>query len=302
MSCSSVILSFDVGIKNLAFCILEIEKNTENKSIPKNIIKWGIINTVPPPPPPPICQWRGFSGTLKKRKECNCEKSACFTKNDINFCKKHTEKTKIINAKDFSGIKKKTIENLKFFCETKKIISDFSKKKAELVEDIEKQIKTDFFIPITAIKNKTATEIDLISIGREMTRQLNLILLSDKEDEEPLINKITHIYIENQISTLAVRMKTIQGMITEYFIMRENKENPFCIKYISSSVKLKQEQTRTGQNNTTYTERKKMGIELCKKLLEESNHEEVNKWSDFFKNYGVKKDDLADSFLQGIYG
>lgn len=306
MSNSSVILSYDIGIKNLGYCLLEIEKDENNKPILKQIIKWGIINTVSPPPPPPSCEWSGFTISSKKtgsiRTKCNCDKQACFIKNNINYCKKHTDKTCIINAIDFSKIKKKNINDLRIFCETKKITTDFSLKKAELVENIEKQIKNDFYIPITAIKNKTASEIDLISIGREMTRQLDLLLLSYKENEEPLLNKITHIYIENQISTIAIRMKSIQGMLTQYFIMREKRETPLCIKYISSSVKLKEEQHRTGQKHTTYTERKKMSIGLCEKILEESKNKDVIKWIDFFKNYGIKRDDLADSFLQGLYG
>ena len=38
----------------------------------------------------------------------------------------------------------------------------------------------------------------------------------------------THVIIENQISPIANRMKTIQGMITQYFIMK----NIYNVEYI----------------------------------------------------------------------
>ena len=41
----------------------------------------------------------------------------------------------------------------------------------------------------------------------------------DKIDK---LKDITHIIIENQISPIATRMKTIQGLLTQYFIMKYN--------------------------------------------------------------------------------
>ena len=38
----------------------------------------------------------------------------------------------------------------------------------------------------------------------------------------PDIESITHVFIENQISPIANRMKTIQGMLAQYFIMKSN--------------------------------------------------------------------------------
>ena len=55
----------------------------------------------------------------------------------------------------------------------------------------------------------------------------------DKEFEG--IN-IDCVIIENQISPLANKMKTIQGMIAQYFIMNNTK----TIEFISASNKLKQ--------------------------------------------------------------
>jgi hypothetical protein len=86
-------------------------------------------------------------------------------------------------------------------------------------------------------------------------------------------------------------MKTLQGMIAQYFIMRETP----CIEFISASNKLKMFMTK---KKTTYTERKVESVEVTKELLE--------KLPQFIKYKGSleknkKKDDLSDCFLQGIY-
>ena len=88
------------------------------------------------------------------------------------------------------------------------------------------------------------------------------------------------VIIENQIGPLAVRMKTIQGMITQYFV--KNVPN---ICFVNSCNKVK--------GKLTYQERKKEGIRQCRELIDE-------KWKDFFEK-NKKKDDLADCFLQGLW-
>ena len=104
-------------------------------------------------------------------------------------------------------------------------------------------------------------------------------------------DEFDHVIIENQVSPLANRMKTIQGMVTQYFVMK-NVPN---IEYISSSNKLK---NFIEKKKTTYNERKKIGVEVTGKLINEKPG--LVKWEEFFKTH-KKKDDLADSFLQGLW-
>lgn len=102
------------------------------------------------------------------------------------------------------------------------------------------------------------------------------------------------ILIENQISPIANRMKTIQGMIAQFFITRFDKKY-IDVKFVSSSNKLK----GFVEGKTTYDERKKKGIEVTKKLLEE-NSINYELWFDKFTKH-TKKDDLADSYLQALW-
>ena len=87
-------------------------------------------------------------------------------------------------------------------------------------------------------------------------------------------------------------MKTIQGMIAQYFIMRNDA---ISIEFVSASNKLKDHNAAL---KTSYGERKKLGIQHCLETITNNIH--YTSWETFFKNH-LKKDDLADSFLQGIW-
>ena len=108
------------------------------------------------------------------------------------------------------------------------------------------------------IESKTAADVDLFNIGINIKTKFNKLF----ENE----GAIYYVIIENQISPIATRMKTIQGMIVQYFIM--SNLNVSHIEFISAANKLKVF--------------------------------EINELIDYF-NQQKKKDDLADSFLQGIW-
>ena len=74
---------------------------------------------------------------------------------------------------------------------------------------------------------KKTQEIGLVEIGRKMTELLS---------QQVSLEGITHVLIENQISPIATRMKTIQGMLTQYFILRLPD---IPIEFVSSHNKLK---------------------------------------------------------------
>ena len=85
-------------------------------------------------------------------------------------------------------------------------------------------------------------------------------------------------------------MKTIQGMIAQFFIMN-NINN---IEFISASNKLKNYIT----NKTSYNERKKISIKITLDIITKENC--LIEWQEHFNKHS-KKDDLADSFLQGLW-
>ena len=131
-----------------------------------------------------------------------------------------------------------------------------------------------------------AGEFSLIDLGRNLNIQFNKMVQENNLSDENL----KYVIIENQISPIANRMKSIQCMIAQYFIIK-NIEN---IAFVSASNKLNQFMNKT----TEYKERKKMSIEITQKLLEEDK--DNNKWLGYFNKH-KKKDDLADAFLQLLW-
>ena len=113
----------------------------------------------------------------------------------------------------------------------------------------------------------------------------------------PNIHDIDHIIIENQISPIANRMKTIQGMLAQYFIMTTPNAK---IEFVSSSNKLKQfQKSQTISNNdasSDYKQHKLDGVYFTKTILQ--NNYFLTNWENILE---TKKDDLADCFLQGIW-
>jgi hypothetical protein len=110
---------------------------------------------------------------------------------------------------------------------------------------------------------------------------------------------ITDVLIENQISPLATRMKTLQGILTEYFVIRHAAA---AIHYVSSRNKLRVDGLGEGPTPTPapkgYKNNKKRAIEICRKQL--VDRQEDARWMKLFEE-SKKKDDLADCFLQGLF-
>ena len=102
--------------------------------------------------------------------------------------------------------------------------------------------------------------------------------------------EIDLILIENQIGPLALRMKMLQGMITQYFI----QNNIINIVFVNASNKLKE----FLEIKKIRIQREKLGIIKTKEILEDSF--ENKNWMQHFVKHG-KKDDLADSFLQVLW-
>jgi len=290
---TSRILSIDVGIKNLAFCLFE--KNEESTYY--IITKWDIIN-LSQEDDIHKCQCIEKNNVI-------CNKQAKYTFNDTFFCLKHSKKQNYqVPTSELKSnfINKQKIQNLIEIADKYNIQYEKPIKKNDLVFKINEYITNKCF---KEILNINASEIDLITIGKNIKNKFNKIF--------PLEDKIDYILIENQISPIANRMKTIQGMIAQYFIMNNNAQN---IEFISSINKLKINNTNKEIKNkpektndikienisdnkkNDYKSRKKQGISKCLEILT-TDHRFSNK-IEFFNNH-KKKDDLSDCFLQGLW-
>jgi hypothetical protein len=321
------LISFDIGIKNMAYCIFDISGPDLGPNFTEQTIRiqdWGILNLMAQETtekPRCGCFLKTKTKSSQKNKPVEnvqlktCDKLAKYEKNGNYYCETHAkvaDPSWIIPIKDVlaSTIRKLSMDELTTLGKKYGIFNGLEthKSKKACLDKILEQIEKRRFEPIVRKKSKTASDTDLITVGRNMRTQLDL--LRDVHD-------ITHVIMENQISPLAARMKTVQGMLTQYYIM---KDIP-TIEFISSANKLKHlvpkdapvglstdvpilplglPKEKPVMDKEKYKKHKTDSIHFCKQFLE--NNPELASWksimSDDNKN---KRDDLADCFLQGIW-
>ena len=260
------ILSIDVGMKNLAYCLFNISDDLRY-----SIEKWEVLN---------LCNNENIVCMGFKKDKSKCDKNAKYCKNLKAYCKNHAKNkgfkipTNDINIKKIAKLK---FTLLKQFADKYSIPYDKKNKKSELFEIIDKYIKENYF---EFVSKKKTQDFNLVEYGRELKKQFTETL----KDIE-----IDGVIVENQIGPLALRMKTLQGMIMQHFI----EKNIPLVEEVSATNKLKE---FLGNQKTTYNERKKKSIEFTRDILIKENV--LTKWCEYFDSH-KKKDDLADCFLQG---
>jgi hypothetical protein len=352
------IISFDVGMKNLAYCVLTIpasasESESASASVPNisdfnqqsldnllqtlQIERWDVIDlrfeptdipdTPVPPPPKKICD--------------NDTKQAKYMFLPIGlapasrlYCLKCAEKSKYkIPSREILPLKRKpellSKKKLDELIDIRTQVNVVDKaaaasgginvklRKADLIQEIKTTLSRDYLEPFDEGKylnycssssggSSTSTvpfkkpnytyahDLDLITYGRNLMKHLDILLTS-------INGPIDMMIVENQISTLASRMKTLQGMITQYFIMKNVPQ----IEFISASCKLKlftdsALDISSFVDASTYSDRKKSGISICRSLGAGTIGAPYATWMPMFEKH-KKKDDLADCFLQGLW-
>lgn len=270
-------VSIDIGIKNLSFCFFELTATKET-----TILAWNNLDLSDKHDY--ICM------------ESDCEKPATLQKNNSCYCNKHAKKKPyLLPPKDLkqSHLNKQTIASLTAIATKYKVPTDGNGnnckknlKKVELLAAIQAFVNQSYFEEIV---KTNASKVDLVTIGRNLQHKFDAIFATHFETIDAII-------IENQIGPIANKMKTIQGMIAQYFIMKNNNVQ---IEFISACNKLKDfAKEDKAKAKTDYKQRKKMGIEVCLNRLQ--TVETLKPWHAFVLNHG-KKDDLSDCFLQGLW-
>ena len=355
------VISFDVGMKNLAYCLFQIGFTNSGENHPEHhtassykILQWEVINLCTP-----IVKKCNNCPEIAKYCKTICDHHSEYgndTHDDTHenengnennviieyYCTKHAKKSNLKippSDLDMKKLKKKKLVEIQSIIDKYNITPILSKShdahtplvkksddivgstvtidapptnkrqkntKEQMLDMIQQELNIKY---VEHIENVRADEIDLLTLGKNMMMELDKFIepypscpvTRDVRDARDLgkmgglgcteKHKIDIVIIENQISTIASRMKTLQGMIAQYFIMRGTP----CIEFISAANKLKMFMTK---KKTTYTERKIESVEVTKDLLERLP--QFEKYKGYLEK-NKKKDDLADCFLQGIY-
>ena len=298
-----MLLSIDVGIKNLAFCLFET---------PEKILDWNVINLCEKQQEPhnqhqlctqPKCKFKAKFTSPKSHKSPN---SCKLTDDSLDefYCTRHAKKSKLIipsRSTSKTTINAMRVAELRDFA-SRHITSTacldspehrLTMSKPALAELINLFILNNSLIVFDQFKHsercESSKKISLIDIGISMKGHFDIFFSKH-------IQHISTIIIENQISPIAGRLKTLQGMIAQYFIMHGKTD----IQFVSSSNKLKgHDNTIDTQNNNPkddYKIRKMASIRITDEMIACKFPE----WVTVFKTH-KKRDDLADAFLQGVW-
>ena len=302
------VISFDVGIKNMAYCLFDISGDQ------KIISDWNVISLLGEEIPIHKCSCIKSASKKTKQKQQPIQEELCgklakyTTESQTTYlCLKHAKasETHIMPEPRFKNVKKLNMEGLATLAADLGL-KDLPKKKDIIVKTINEHLDKHCFKSVFNTKSK-AGEADLISLGHAM-KDVFLSLVQNNPDLEVVL-------IENQISTLASRMKTVQGMLAQYFIMMyetikiefvssANKLKMFYIKEKESKEREKKESKESKESKETktqsqvYNKHKKDGLFYCEQVLNEGLFTGGEQWTTIDKK---KKDDLADCFLQGVW-
>ena len=275
-------LGWDVGIKNLSFCLIDF--NEEEKQY--KIIDWGIINLVKNHLLPNVQCCGTVKSTGKK-----CQKSSVYVlKNNsmVGYCKAHAKGKDMEILEEFTGKRKCEIcgkdasryddELDQYLC-----LKHVPKERKDLVEKI----------------SLKASKIPLMQLGKTLYKQLDL---------ETNFSKVEYVIIENQPVLKNPTMKSIQMMLYSYFLKKyitdiePEKRILKDIVLMSAKNKLKiydgPALTHINKIKSQYSRNKKLAIEHCKYIIEQDCVDE--QWIELFKN-SSKKDDLSDAHLMTKY-
>lgn len=356
------LLSIDVGIKNLAICLLDVVAvtgETETNAVHR-ILVWDVVD---------ICHSDQENADIADRAlnrlkcaKCSLHAAFFYYKNNVLqlLCKRHSTKTResenlLLAATDFKIAEYKKVLNgsvakLYAFCQKHEHDNDnpeseskqkIHELKSVLQERVRYIARTRYLhaydeavlallnpIPAnsnTIIKkpNSTPEYVSLITVGSNLMTKLDKLFYSSGSSSSASESLAPdRVIIENQISPIATRMKTVQGMLTQYFLVRG--VDSANISFISAANKLKSslvsslsDPTELDDNAFTYTysDRKKMGIACVRKLFKLQEQQEQQQqqqqtllqldnvtasyWNKVFESH-KKKDDMADSLLQAL--
>ena len=292
------ILSFDVGIIHLAYCFFT--KKEVDKKYNWDILDWAIIDLT----------------DREQHKCCQCTKPAKMVQTyggTKYYCKVHCKSliTKPYPYEDFFiSLEKKKIggcvfkldgdenlcnKNCMVELKTNKEVVYCTPHAKKFYSNLENDMK------LKSLKNTSIKELDF-----DDTR---LKLIYELEKRKHLL-EANVVVIENQPSFKNPRMKSISGIIYDYYMIRGmvykeiTKSNIKRVKFMSPSNKIKLAtegetqqivKLKSSDESKAYKLTKSLAVKYATDLVKH-----LPEWLNKFNSH-KKKDDLADAFLQGAY-
>ena len=295
-------LGWDVGIKNLAYSLIDYNEETQTKEI----IDWGVINLMAEVDAEPkhvhlCCE------SNKKGKKCELKAIYLLQSDETKgVCKVHQKLLKYAQFK-FLDLTQKAIccyetyvkkTNITKKCEK----AAFTTRKDDLTKGYCNQ-------HLKVVQSQEPFEIyEIKKDKKELVREISILTLSKRlfqhlESLGDILLNVDEIIIENQPVLKNPTMKTIQILLYSYFIINGIlKEKVKNINFFSASKKLEAFDDIDNKIFKTLSHITNQ-YQINKKLAVLYTNEMVKndiKWFKFFNTHS-KKDDLADAYLTNCY-
>lgn len=200
-----------------------------------------------------------------------CKKAAMWQKDGSYACSKHCPTLKIPTKTVLTKMK---VDELTAKAKELKI-AEIPKKKVDLVNAVLASYQSVGWTKFTG--GASVKHAPVLDLAPDFSKSL-----TSREDWWKHADKVV---VENQLDR---RMFAVQAMIHMFFV----REGIPVVKGVSASHKLNNILTLE-DSTKNYRGRKKTGIVHCEQLMPEDKKM-------FFRSH-KKKDDLADSFLQGLW-
>ncbi|XWV25160.1 mg437 protein [Tupanvirus deep ocean] len=312
-----IIISWDVGIIHLAYCVLEYTFDGKQDEPVVRIIDWDEINLIEDDRVKLSCC--GQMKTKKNEPAKICGKNATYylqidaMDKSLGFCKTHLPQHTTYWSNEKTKKLFKQISPANSCCYVKTDGSECGKtcKFVYSYDGIKSYYCTTHY---KSALNKKIKELSPQPIKNLIVRkyptdklQFNLIKKLDELSEHFAKLKIEEVVIENQPSQKNPKMKSIANTLFDYFLIRGyvdkiHQMDIKLVRFMCPSNKLKVNNDNTIEvfkankdNKKKYKLTKALGIQYTRQLL--NSDEEQLDYLDLYK----KKDDICDAYLQGRY-
>ena len=317
-----IIISWDVGVIHLAYCILQYNFDENIKKATVEILDWDELNLIENDYVKFEC-----CGKMKGKKNEPpkiCGKNATYYLNtgknkSVGFCKTHL--VQHIDYWSESDTKKMFNEiNTDQTCNYQKNDGTECGKKCKYVHNSNNSNNSNnskYYYCTSHYKSELHKKIKEFSpqpiknliVKKYPTAQLqlNLVKKLDALSEHFAKLHIEEVVIENQPSQKNPKMKSISNTLFDYFMIRGyvdkiHEMDIQLVRFMCPSNKLKVNNNNTIEvfkankdDKKKYKLTKSLGIQYTKQLLDDDT-EQLE-----YLNLYKKKDDICDAYLQGRY-
>lgn len=273
---AKVVLSFDIGIRNLAWCLMR-RTDISGGQMTAEILGWDNYDLLAGE------SAAATQGTKAGQKCCACSAKGGYTTKGGIYCVRHCPSDRPA-LRDLSGQVLRGLPNakiLKSLLQTKGVANPPKTK-----EGLVKELSHHFALPVANVKTKKATETEWAILHDR--------LRSFVQDRAALFRQATEICLENQPVLKNPAMKTVQILL--YATLRDQLQpNPPLIRLVHAKMKV----GGKTKGDAGYKDRKQGSEDRAAGILKTKTVQQAGKWQAHLQKY-AKKNDLTDAFCMSL--